>query len=269
MAHLTDETLMAYADGELDPTARARVEVLIAENPQSRERLKIFTSTGAPVAAAFDDILDEPVPAHLSAFVMNARIPSQAAHQAPAGGLVSSVADAIAKLFSGGPSWVPAAAWSVPAVLLVAGGALWFSQRSEITIQDLVVLQEGQIYAQGQFRQALETTLSGTSVALSGGEAPITMKTVMTFKNRRQTFCRQYDVTASDSGYAGIACRTGDGQWRLDVHVASTQQAPAGERIVPAGKGPSSVEAAVGNIIDGDALGQADETTLIHGNWRR
>ncbi len=133
---------------------------------------------------------------------------------------------------------------------------------------ELVALKHGQIFARGPLKRALETAPSGTKVALGGENSAIAMEAVLTFRNRRQGFCRQYDVTTPNGDYAGIACRADDGQWRVEIHVAAAPHSDTGDKIVPAGKAGSAVEDAVDNVIEGDALGRADEEALIRNKWR-
>jgi anti-sigma factor RsiW len=68
MAGLSDEILMAYADGELDPAEGARIESLLANDPALRERLKIFTETGRGLALLFEDHLRAPMPPRFKPF---------------------------------------------------------------------------------------------------------------------------------------------------------------------------------------------------------
>ena len=60
----TDEELMAYADGALQPAERHRIDQLIAADPTLQEQIAIFRQTSAPLAALFADKVSEPVPAH-------------------------------------------------------------------------------------------------------------------------------------------------------------------------------------------------------------
>ena len=53
MAEISDELLMAYADGALDPSVRAIVEAALREDPRYREKVEKFRATRDPVRAAF------------------------------------------------------------------------------------------------------------------------------------------------------------------------------------------------------------------------
>jgi hypothetical protein len=265
VADLTDEILMAYADGELDGAMRAEVEAALAGDPELRERLNIFLATGAPLAKLFDARLNEPVPAHLVHLIRS----HKSSCGAPGNRMgIAEVFETVLASLWGGPRWTTMMAWSIP-ILLVAIGLVWSWRDRGGDASELVALRKGQIFAQGPLARALETAPSGTKVSLDGEGSAFTVETVLTFKNRRQAFCRQYDVTAANGDYAGIACRGDDGKWRIEIHIAVSPQPRSNDSIVPAGKGASVVETAVNKVIDGDALGPEDEQALIRNNWQR
>jgi Putative zinc-finger len=264
VAQLTDETLMAYADGELDPATRAQVEAALADDPRARQQLEIFKATGSRLADLFNKPMREPVPADLLALLTGGK---------PVGNVRRRRWRLFAMdwapwgvLFDGAP-WVTAAAWSIP-LLLLAAGIVWYLRPAAGDLQQLVTLEQGQIFARGPLKTALETAPSGATVTLGGSTSAFTMEALLTFKNRRQNFCRQYDVSGPDSSYAGIACRGEDGRWRLELHIAVAPHSAPKDKVVPAGKGSSAVEAAVNSVIEGDALGRDEEEALIRNGWR-
>ena len=65
----TDEELMAYADGQLGGERGARLAAAIAADAALRERVDALAAQRRRVAAAFADVLDEPVPDRLSALL--------------------------------------------------------------------------------------------------------------------------------------------------------------------------------------------------------
>jgi anti-sigma factor RsiW len=66
VTNLSDETLMAYADGELQPIEMARVKRLLASDPELRVRLEMFRATGRGLASLFDGHINAPLPARLT-----------------------------------------------------------------------------------------------------------------------------------------------------------------------------------------------------------
>lgn len=272
MGHLTDEMLMAYADGELDPADRLHVESSLASDPAARERLEIFVATGVPIAQLYSKPMHEPVPSHLITTVMqntSSRVEFQNGNgdignrsgQSPVGLL-----EILKNAMFGKPTWTTAVAWGIPALVVAIGVTGYIHHHSKEP--ELVALKQGQIFAQGPLKKALETTPSGSAVSLgTSKDTAFTIRAILTFKNRHQTFCRQYEVTTSVENYAGIACRDNEEQWRLEIHMATAQHGSTMNRIVPAGKGTAAIEAAVNNVMEGDALGPQDEETLIQKKW--
>jgi len=67
MKQITETDLHAYVDGQLPPSDRAEVEAFIANHPEEGERLKAWRDQASALRALYDPILDEPVPAELTA----------------------------------------------------------------------------------------------------------------------------------------------------------------------------------------------------------
>src|SRR5258708_10306600 len=62
---ISDETLMAYAEGELDAAARAAVESAMREDPQIEMRVAAHRTLRRKVQAAYSAELSEAVPERL------------------------------------------------------------------------------------------------------------------------------------------------------------------------------------------------------------
>ena len=56
-------TLVAYLDGELRPAAMARVEAALPVEPQLQQRVEHLRAVDAALEAAFDPMLEAPLPA--------------------------------------------------------------------------------------------------------------------------------------------------------------------------------------------------------------
>jgi surface antigen len=263
----TDEMLMAYADGELEPVEQARIMAILESDHEARERLELFIATGAPIAEAYSRPMNEPVPPHLIALVMNyagseqTRIPRR--HSSVS---VASILRATGNALFGGLRWQTAAAWSV--LVMFGGAAVTGFLHHQSKEPELVSLKQGQIIAQGPLKQALDSMPSGTELAVqTGTQSCCTMRAVLSFKNRQQAFCRQYSLMTGKGAFAGVACRSDDGQWRLEVHMAVNAKTAPVDRARPAGGQAAAIEAAVSNAIDGDALGPEEEKILIGQKW--
>ncbi|TLY71052.1 MAG: hypothetical protein E6K46_07405 [Gammaproteobacteria bacterium] len=79
----SEETLMAYADGELDPAARAALEAAMAADPGLAQRVARHQALRARLRAALDPVLDEPLPQRLLESVRGAAAPRPAAKVIP------------------------------------------------------------------------------------------------------------------------------------------------------------------------------------------
>lgn len=61
----SDEALIAYLDGELDPAERRHVEAWLDADPAIRDRLTALAASADLVRGAYADIVDEPIPERL------------------------------------------------------------------------------------------------------------------------------------------------------------------------------------------------------------
>jgi anti-sigma factor RsiW len=70
---IEDWALNAYADGELDATEREKLERQLREDAETRAAMDGIRQQTAALHAAYDAVLDEPIPAHLLAAVKAGR----------------------------------------------------------------------------------------------------------------------------------------------------------------------------------------------------
>ena len=61
----SEETLMAYADNELDAQTRAAVEAAMAKDPEIARRIAQHKALRGKVRLAFDNVIEEPTPQRL------------------------------------------------------------------------------------------------------------------------------------------------------------------------------------------------------------
>jgi len=271
VAGLKDEILMAYADGLLDAQARSRVETVLQSDSESRRRVGIFHATGAPLAQLYQKPMHEPAPAHLVKFVLNynADKPRRSASAARR----TSFADILRKFSFESPFLQ--GAFATAAMVMVAAGAGWVL-RGDIGgtggENRLVAFQQGHIFAAGVLKNVLETLPSGEEARAVGPAGDtVTMRATLTFKNKAQSYCREYEIAAhgGGGGFAGLGCRDQSGNWDLQVHVSTKAVAASSNQVAPAG---SATEAALETIVDrtiaGDALGKKDEAAVMGGGWK-
>lgn len=62
---MSDELIMAFADGELDPFVAARVKAAISNDDTIRRKHEMYLHTRSVLERSFGNILGEPVPERL------------------------------------------------------------------------------------------------------------------------------------------------------------------------------------------------------------
>lgn len=186
------------------------------------------------MAAAFGDVLNEPVPDRLKALL---------AEPAP----VAQVLDlgAVRARRYGMASW---AAWGGMAATLVLGTLI--GTRLAPSGGD----DAGRLVASGAVAKALDRQLA------SAPAGPVAVQ--ISFKARDGRFCRSFSTTTA----AGLACREADGAWALQ-QVAAVAASGSGMRQA-ASSLPPSVLGAVDGLMAGEALNAEQEKAARDRGWR-
>ncbi len=234
----SDETLMAYADGELAPPEREQVERAMLDDPELAARVARHQALRADVFAAFAPVLEEPMPARLAAAVLPDKVADLAAARAPRHGW----------------SW---AQWGGMAASLAVGvlaGSLWIGGGQP---QSGVAGNGTALVATGVLAEALSTRLAGDTAGNAG------VKIGVSFVAKDGALCRSFVAGAS----AGLACRQG-GQWLLPV-VAQAEQEAAGDYRQAGSAMPAAVLEAIDARIAGPALDAEGERAARQQSWQR
>lgn len=257
---ISDETLMAYVDGELDAAARTEVDTYLKSSPEARQRLEIFQTTGRGLSELFDQPMRESVPQRLLDAVI-------ASDNVVPFGSARRRKSAIAE------SYWPAALAACLAVLAAGGSAYWYEHAGGRLDRNfgVEVAADGRRVASKAVATVLDGIAAGigTSTTISGQPAKI--EPVFTFATEDKSYCRQYIITTGQSeAVGGVACRSADGQWQVEAQDTFDPAPDKVGQIAPAGGngGPPEVEAAVDQMIAGDVLKPDAEAALIAGGWR-
>lgn len=205
-------------------------------SPQDDEMLK---AERRRMAAAFDEVLQEPVPARLHALL---------AEPAPPAEVVDLAARRAQR--RGMASW---AAWGGMAATLLLGTLIGMQLAPSNG-----ALDGGRLVASGAVAQALDRQLA------SAPEAGAAVAVHLSFKARDGRWCRSFSTTAT----AGLACREADGHWALQ-QLAALPAAPGTGLRQAASSLPPSVLAAVDELIAGEALNAGQERAARDAGWRR
>ncbi|CAG1015036.1 hypothetical protein BURC_00853 [Burkholderiaceae bacterium] len=249
---ISDETLFAYVDDELDDKTRAEVEAAIAADPALAQRVEQQRSLRKLLGAAYAPVMEEAVPERLTE-----------AARPPAKARVLELAAARESRRAASAAAAPAASawtwkhWGGMAACLVlgvlAGRSAWLAGATED-----IVSAGGQLVARGQLAQALSTQLASTQPS----DAPV--KLGLSFVSRADAYCRSF-VMASGTG--GLACRQGD-EWQLRV-LSQDARPAAGDNLRTASSPvPPAVLKVIEEQIKGSPLDAQSERDALKGGWR-
>lgn len=268
MMTVPDELLMAYADGELTAEEAKALEQLLAQDPGLRARLEPFVETRIRISYAFEHKLHEPVPDRLIAAIARASAaPVAAPPSRPP--LLDRPRETLSPLFNiRFPAAVsPAMAASAAALLIVGAASGWIAGRATAP-SGLIAVAGSDLVASGALAHALESGPSG--VAVRSDEEGASIVPVLSFRTQTSDICREYRVTSAADGrdFAGLACRTSDGLWRLALHVETpaAPQAHGPYQTATSFKVPA-VDALTETLISGDAFGRDEEAELLANGW--
>lgn len=182
MAAMTEQMLIAFADGELDEIARRRAAARIAEDPQLAAAVERQKRLKERLSGRYDPILDEEVPERLRALLESDG--NVVPFETPARRLRPRL------------KWLGAIA-----ATFVAG---FFAAQLIPVGTDPSRVEGGRLLAEGRLAEALETQLA------SSQPADAATRIGVSFAARDGRLCRTFE----SSDLAGLACRESGG-WEL------------------------------------------------------
>ena len=241
----SEETLMAYADNELDAQTRTAVEEAMATDPEVARRVAQHKALRGKVRLAFDNVIDEPAPQRLI----------DAARGVPAVRREGNVIPLRRKAPPprAWPQWASIAASLVVGVIV--GQAMLRGSGS-----DLVTSRGGQLLANSVLSHALSEQLASTQTDQSAVHVGVS------FKSKAGTYCRTFTAHESTT-LAGLACRDHD-DWRVQVLAQTTSTPENNTAYRQAGSAlPKSVLQAVDDNITGEPLDAAAESAARDKSW--
>ena len=244
--NLSEETLMAYVDGELDDSARKQVEVAIAEDPQVARRVAKHQALRGRLRSSFATVLDEPVPQRLVSLVRAA-----ATVPGPPQVLQFRRKPAVQR------PWLQ---WSSLAASFVLGALVWqFAGRQYLS--GPITENRGQLVASGALAQALTGQLAAQQDASSATQIGFS------FRSKRGDYCRTFLLRAAPSA-AGLACRQNN-QWAVQVLAHADAPMQSSDQYRQAASSlPPAVLRAVDDSIAGEPLDSAAETQARAAGWQ-
>ena len=242
MTKFDDDTLMAYADGELDPAQRAAIEQAMREDPQVAAAVERHRALRQDVAGAFAGILGEPVPGRLQPQLRAGVVQLDAARAAR----IKPPAEPPARRRWSWPEWGALAATLVLGILVgktAPGGG-----------EPAIAGNGGQLVAQGELADALDRQVGGAKGAAA--------RVGVSFASRDGNYCRGFVYGAS----AGLACREGQ-EWRIPVLSETSPQLEGSYRQAGSALPPAVLDA-IDARIEGAPLDAAGEEAARQRGWR-
>lgn len=230
---LSEETLMAYADGELNPEAAAEVETAMRDDPKIAQRIARHRALRATLQQAYAAELALPVPDRLLA----------AARAAPASGV-----DRPTRL----PRWGFA---SMAAALLIGIGVAFFAWRH--VEAPMIQTAGGARVAGGALDRGLSTLLSGESVPGS----PVRIG--LSFRAKSGDYCRAFVLVNAASG---LACRHAT-RWEILALAPAPAAADSGYRTAGSAL-PEAIVAAVEARMAGEPMDRNGELEARARYWQ-
>lgn len=237
-----DDTLMAFADGELDEAQRAEIAAAMEKDPELARRVANHRELRVRVADAFSPVLGQPVPDRLVTAARGAT--------APATQRRGEVVQFPSRGKPPGQPW-RAREWGAMAASLALGAIISWKLLSPA--EPLVTASNGSLVARGALASALDSQLASTQVETD----PVRIG--LSFETREGHFCRSFQLR--DAGTAGLACRI-EGEWRIPV----TAEAASGD-LRQATSPPPTVLQAIEARISGEALDPAGEEKARDAGW--
>jgi hypothetical protein len=236
---ISEETLMAYADGEGDAATRASVEAAMREDPQIAQRVARHRAMREAMKGAFSAVLEEPVPERLIAAARGRTAPARNR---------KAVGNSARR-------WQP---FALAASLLVGLGAGYLTWHGSGT---LIEANSGGLVAGAALADALSTQLSddrsANAVAVTG----------LSYRNKAGGYCRTFSLSGTDAA-SGLACRDGT-RWKIKALAQSARdQSDTNFRTAGSALSPA-IRAAVEESIDGEPLDRAAEIAARQAGWAK
>lgn len=243
---IDDETLMAYADGELEPDAAARVARAVQFDERLAARVALFRRTRETVAADAREHPAEPAPPALVAKVRT--LAEREAQAGPATNVRALRAPAApARTMR---RWRLPAAASIALAVGLGAGFLAGRDRAAAPGLQIPTLEEAVLAS------ALTSVASGERTGLPNGAE---IAAIASFLGGEGELCREFEYERTDSAVLAVACRD-DGHWR--VRFAMSGPATPESGYAPASS-LETLDAYLSSIGAGQPLSPEDEAAAL------
>lgn len=251
----SDETLIAYADGELDEDTRLQVEAAMRDDSTLARRV-------ARLRAARDEIYADQSSAR-------ARQHGNVVQLAAVRAQRLATQQAARKAGRRHWGWLE---WSALALVLVLGLAAgkfglskwqpnWLNESTPPPTE--VASRNGLLVAQGRLATALSQQMGGA--AQGDGE----VRVGLSFLSNEGSYCRSFTLVGVAQDLVGIACRANE-EWRIPVLVQNARPLSAmGTHRMAGTEMPTALLEAIDQRIVGGMLDTRAELEALRRNWQR
>lgn len=254
---VTDQELMAFADGELSGEEAARVEAAIAADPALAKRIEAERRLRAALRGHLDPVAEEPVPEAWKAMIAAAaaesaedddhKVISLAAARAEKAERVAREAREAARARPFTQRWGTGLAIAASLVLGLFVGA-------QVTTKGPVTERDGALVASGSLARGLDAQLA------SAGETGA-VRILTSFQRKDGDYCRVFASGAT----SGIACKNGAG-WVLERTINGG--AVQGSEYRQASSAESDLMSAAQDMVRGAPLDAEQEKAAKAKGWR-
>ncbi len=249
---IPEETLMAYADGELEGETRAAVERAMREDPEIERRMQRHRNLRQQLQDAFAEELCEPLPKRLLATVRD----EQAAMRGKVVDLGQPLASRAARTSASHMLWGRIGALAASLVIGLVLGVLWMRHGDLITNES-----EGRLAARGALASALSHQLSGET------PADARVRVGLSFLSKSGEYCRAFSLQ-DPTAASGLACRS-DGEWRIETLNRPGPESPQPAYRMAGSELDPTVLKAIEDRIAGEPLDQGAERAARDSGWSR
>lgn len=261
---ISDETIMAYSDGELSGEERAAVERAIREDPELEKRLARHRALRDRITLAYSAELSEPVPERLLAAARPAAtspttgkiVNLNAAQAAMARRAARDDSRAANDESSYKPGWRSLGGIAAGILLgLGVGYGLWQQGDGPIARD-----AGGALIATGRLKSALTTQLAAE-------QTPTSLVHIgMSFQDKAGGFCRSFALSGA-AAPVGVACHHGT-EWQIESLMRGQASADGGQYRTAGTPMPPLLLKSIEAEISGEPLDQEAEAAARQEGWQ-
>lgn len=245
---ISEELLIAYADGELSGEDARAVEAELKNMPELRVFVERQQKLRRHLQSSFASELDAPIPDRfLKALEQSPVSPRWRARQVWAR-VTHTVVDRDFLVWS-----------ALPAAGALACGILIGLSAIPTRILD-VGRHDGVVTAQGALAAALDSKLA------SAQGANDSVRVGVSFRAKDDRYCRTFESAGTASSLSGVACRDASG-WSVVALAASAASEQAGAYHMAASAMPDSIRSTVTSLMAGAPLDAAEERRARDSGW--